>query len=85
MSVITYEAIVENGQVRLPLGVVLPEKATVYVVVPAVASEEGPSVVHLLEPRLTKQPPPRIQSPRLTHPEQAVDFVKEVYPEDDDA
>lgn len=34
MSVETFEGIVEKGQVRLPDGVVLPERKTVYVVVP---------------------------------------------------
>lgn len=32
--VTTFEAVVENGQVRLPPGVVLPERKTVYVIVP---------------------------------------------------
>lgn len=34
MAVTTFEAIIENGQVRLPREAVLPEKQTVYVVVP---------------------------------------------------
>ncbi len=34
MSVTTFEGIVENGQVRISAGVVLPEQQTVYVVVP---------------------------------------------------
>lgn len=34
MSVTTIEAIIENGQVRLPAGVVLPEHKVVFVVVP---------------------------------------------------
>jgi hypothetical protein len=39
MPVITFEAIVENGQVRLSPEVVLPERQRVFVVVPdAVAS-----------------------------------------------
>ncbi len=33
MSVTTFQGIVENGQVRLPADVNLPEKAKVYVVV----------------------------------------------------
>lgn len=82
MSFATYQGIVENNQIHLPEGVVLPEQATVYVVVPE-SVPEPPDVV--LEPRRSSQPPPRIRSPRLAHPEQAVDFVKEVYPEDDDA
>ena len=34
MPVTTFEAVIENGQIRLPAGVVLPERQTVYVVVP---------------------------------------------------
>lgn len=34
MSVTTFQGTVENGQVRLPAHVHLPEKAKVYVVVP---------------------------------------------------
>lgn len=34
MSVTTFQGTVENGQVRLPANVELPEKAKVYVVVP---------------------------------------------------
>ncbi|MCI0490487.1 MAG: hypothetical protein L0229_28160 [Blastocatellia bacterium] len=62
MKVATYEGIVENGQVRLPANVSLPEKAKVYVVVPDVEL----------------QPTGYIGSPRLAHPEQAEDFNKEV-------
>jgi hypothetical protein len=62
MKVVTFEGFVENGQIRLPMSVHLPEKAKVYVVVPDL---EVPSV-------------PYIGSPRLVHPEQAADFEKEV-------
>ena len=62
MSVATFPAVVENGQIRLPENVRLPEKATVYVVVPGIAS----------------LPPASVMSPRLVHPEQAADFVKVV-------
>jgi hypothetical protein len=82
MSFATYQGKVENNRIHLPEGVVLPEQTTVYVVVPE-ATPEPPVVV--LEPPKAGQPPPRIRSPRLTHPEQAADFVKQVYPEDDDA
>ncbi|HQR42608.1 MAG TPA: hypothetical protein PLX97_07980 [Gemmatales bacterium] len=34
MSGSTYQAVVENGQIKLPEGVHLPEKQLVYVVVP---------------------------------------------------
>lgn len=62
MKVTTFEGFVENGQVRLPVSIRLPEKAKVYVVVPDV---EIPSAAY-------------VGSPRLAHPEQVVDFKKEV-------
>ena len=62
MKVVTYEATVENGQVKLSEEVRLPENARVYVVVTGVADASSPVV----------------GSPRLAHPEQARDFVKEV-------
>ena len=34
MSVTTFEGVIENGQIRLPAGVVLPERKIVYVIVP---------------------------------------------------
>jgi hypothetical protein len=69
MKVVTFQGIVENGQIRLPSSVRLPEKATVYVVVP-----DGEVVQTSY-----------IGSPRLVHPEQAVDFKKEVVLESPDA
>lgn len=65
----TYEAVIENGQVRLPYNIHLPEMAKVYVVVPDVAGA----------------PAARIVSPRLAHPEQAGYFVKEVIEENPNA
>ncbi len=62
MKVATFEGIVENGQIRLPADVRLPEKATVYVVIP----------------NLEVSPVSYLGSPRLVHPEQAADFKKEV-------
>jgi hypothetical protein len=69
MKVATYEATVENGQIKVSEGVKLPERAKVYVVIPDV--EEGPSF--------------RVGSPRLADPGQAADFVKEVALENPDA
>ena len=66
MKVLTYEGYVENGCVHLPPDAVLPDKTRVYVVVPEVIEVAIP-------------PLPRIRSPRLVHPEQAADFVKEVF------
>ncbi len=85
MPVVTYEGIVENGQVNLPAEVVLPEKATVYVVVPQAAPEPDDLEVIVLEPLSSRKTPPRVPTPRLVHREQAKDFIKEVYLENDDA
>ncbi len=69
MGVTTFEGIVENGQIRLPAAVRLPERTKVYVVIPDV---EVQTVAY-------------IGSPRLVHPEQAADFEKEVIEEPSDA
>jgi hypothetical protein len=69
MKVTTFEGVVENGQIRLPANVRLPEKAKVYVVIPDVEVE---TVAY-------------IGSPRLAHPEQAADFKKEVVKDIQDA
>jgi hypothetical protein len=62
MAILTLEGIVENGQIRLPDGVTLPEHTKVYVVIPALESGR----------------PARIYSPRLVRPEQADDFFPKV-------
>jgi hypothetical protein len=69
MGVTTFEGIVENGQIRLPAAVRLPERTKVYVVIPDV---EVQVIAY-------------IGSPRLVHPEQATDFQKEVFEEPSDA
>ncbi len=50
MNVATFEGVVENGQIRLPTDVRLPDKATVYVVVPGlvvpIARIVSPRLVH---------------------------------------
>jgi len=69
MGVATFEGVVENGQIRLPATVRLPERTKVYVIVPDVEV----------------QPVAYIGSPRLVHPEQAADFQKEVLEEPPDA
>jgi hypothetical protein len=69
MKVTTYEATVEDGQIKLSEAVRLPEHATVYVVVPGV---EGVPGFH-------------VGSPRLAQPERAADFTKEVVEEPQDA
>ncbi len=68
MGVTTIEGVVENGQIRLPAAVRLPERAKVYVIIPDV---EVQGVAY-------------IGSPRLVHPEQAADFAKEVLEEPSD-
>ncbi len=62
MAILTLEGVVENGQVRLPDEVALPEHAKVYVVIPTMESAR----------------PVRIYSPRLAHPEQVAYFAKQV-------
>lgn len=69
MKVATYEAVVENGQIKLLDAPSLPENARVYVVVTGVEDVR----------------PFRAGGPRLARPEQASDFVKEVTPESRDA
>ena len=68
MQVTTLEGIIENGAIRLRDNIRLPEKTRVYAIVPA----------------LSVEPMAQIFSPRLAHPEQAVDFVKEVVEIDPD-
>lgn len=69
MKIATYEATVENGQIKLTDPVRLPEHATVYVVVPEPRTEQ---VVHF-------------RSPRLARKEDAPDFMLEVSEEQVDA
>jgi hypothetical protein len=69
VSVTTFQGVVENGQIRLGANVRLPEKATVYVVVPDIPMPQGSY----------------LGSPRLVHPQQAADFTKEVIEEAQDA
>lgn len=62
MSIATFEGVVEQGQIRLKSGVQLPEKTRVFVIVPDIQIERSV----------------RVHSPRLAHPEQAVDFELEI-------
>ena len=66
MSVVTFEGIVEHGQIRLKDDVRLPEKAQVYVIVPDIQFN-----LHIEQGA-------RVYSPRLAHPEQAADFKMQV-------
>ncbi len=59
----TIQGVVENGQIRLLENVQLPENTRVYVVL---AEAEASRLAH-------------VYSPRLAHPEQASDFVKQVF------
>ena len=69
MKITTFEATVENGVIKLPENVQLPEKTRVYIVIPGV----------------DLQPLYYVGSPRLVRPEQASDFEKEVIEEYKDA
>src|SRR5262245_36687148 len=62
MSVATFEGIVKDGRIQLSADVHLPDKTSVYVVVPG----------------LEATPATRMISPRLAHPEQGTDFKMEV-------
>jgi len=66
MGVFAVKGVVENGRIRLPEDVALPERATVYVLIPDVSAAPPP------------RPPAHLRSPRLARPEQAADFVKQV-------
>jgi hypothetical protein len=65
MGVVALEGVIERGQVRITPDVHLPDKTRVYVVIPDIQIER---VTH-------------VSSPRLAHPEQAVDFEMEVVEE----
>jgi hypothetical protein len=65
MAILTFEGIVEDGQIRFRDKVLLPERSKVYVVIPDVATA----------------PQSHVRSPRLAHPEQTADFAKQVIPE----
>jgi len=65
----TYEGVVENGHVKLPPDVNIPDKTRVYVLVPDAAVQRTFNVM----------------SPRFANPEQAKDFVKVVIEEEPDA
>jgi hypothetical protein len=69
MKITTYEAIVENGQIKLSESVRLPEHAKVYIVVPGV---EETTQLHM-------------RSPCLAQPGRAIDFAMDVAEEPQDA
>jgi hypothetical protein len=69
MGILTIEGIVNNGQIKLPSDVHLPEHARVYVVVPDTKIEP---TVHLF-------------SPRLKNPHQAAEFEMQIIEESSDA
>ena len=58
----TFKGTVINGQIQLRDDVTLPDNTTVYVLVP----------------ELDGAPKAHVHSPRLAHPHQAADFVKQV-------
>lgn len=65
MKVATYEAVVENGQIKLLANIELPEKAKVYVIIP---EEKVLETVY-------------IRSPRLVDKSKLADFHKEMIEE----
>ena len=52
MGIVTYESIVEQGQIKLKNDVRLPENTRVFVVVPDVQVE---GVAHIVTPRLARR------------------------------
>jgi hypothetical protein len=66
MTVLSFEGVVENGIIQLPLGILLPDKTIVYVIVP---DSKLPDVSH-------------VRSPRLADPKQANHFKLEVTDEE---
>lgn len=60
MPVTTFRGTIENGQVRLPANISLPEKATVYVVVPDL--EHNASVEKFNLADLLSRMPPHYQA-----------------------
>jgi hypothetical protein len=69
VDLLAFEGVVVDGQIQLRTNIRLPERATVYVLIPNL---KAPKTV-------------RIPSPRLVHREQAADFRKEVIEETADA
>jgi hypothetical protein len=69
VTIMTLEGIVEDGQIRLPANIRLPDSTRVYVVVPGIDVTQSA----------------RLPTPRLAHPEQANDFVMSVVEEGSDA
>ena len=61
MTISTYEGVVEKGKIRLKVGVKLPEKAKVYVIVPDLQMEKTA----------------RVMTPHLANPAQANEFKME--------
>jgi hypothetical protein len=64
MNAATFEGIIENGHIKLPENVRVPERTKVLVVIPG-ADQPGAA---------------RWTSPRLAHPEQAKDFEVTLIP-----
>lgn len=69
MGISTFQGVVKNGQIQLRDDVTLPEDAEVYVVIPDSKTQLRA----------------RVHGPRLVHPGQAADFVKQVVPVGRDA
>jgi hypothetical protein len=67
MAVRTTEGSIEDGQIRLPNGLRLPDRAKVYIVIP-----DEPEIIEL--PLLP--PVVHLRSPRLADPKDAARLVK---------
>jgi hypothetical protein len=65
MKVIAFEGVVENGCIKVPADISVPENTKVYIVVPTFSDEGVKQTFH-------------IRSPRLVNPEDASAFIMEV-------
>jgi len=72
MSVISFEGVIENGQIHLPPDIQLPEKGRVYIVVP------DPQESLQTSSQVAANSIKHIYSPRLRSRRQAGDFRMEI-------
>ncbi len=68
MTIVTFEGIVDGGQIKLKSNVRLPDNTRVFVVVPDLSSGRIEETA-------------RIYSPKLSHPAQLADFTMEIVEE----
>jgi hypothetical protein len=62
MKVLSFEGLVENGCINLPVGISIPDNTKVYVIVPSIPNDDEKRII-------------RVSSPRLANPEDAKKLV----------